>query len=458
MIGRQGHLAAAEGREPGDARRPDRLCRPRAGPGRAAPTIPGRGPVPPARRGAGAGRPARAGVGAGRRRASPARRRRVVGRTTVGAADHLPGTRASAVAAGAVRRESAISAWLPIVYGCDKTCTYCIVPFSRGPERSRPVRRRSSTRRGRSPPPATARSRSSARTSTRTATTCRPSRGSPTSTRIAGPAASWTFTAGPDLAALIRAIDGIRTADGVPAIARLRFVTSHPWDLSDRLIAAMAECPSVCAHLHLPVQSGDDAVLRRMGRQYTVEHYLERLARIREAVPGIAISTDVIVGFCGETDAQFRSTLAPPRDRPLRPGLRSGVLRATRHAGDPSRRRRPACGEAGAAERAAGAPGGDRARAEPCLGRARGRGARRHGDAAATSRPRRGRARTGDAPRRAGAGSARLGSEPPEQARPSRGRRGARRPARDGPDRARGPLRAPRSRWSPRDRPRRRSS
>jgi tRNA-2-methylthio-N6-dimethylallyladenosine synthase len=86
-------------------------------------------------------------------------------------------------------------------------------------------------------------------------------------------------------------------------------VTSHPWDLSDRLIAAMAECPSLCAHLHLPVQSGDDGVLRRMGRQYTIEHYLERLDRIREAVPGIAISTDVIVGFCGETDAQFRSTL-----------------------------------------------------------------------------------------------------------------------------------------------------
>jgi len=67
----------------------------------------------------------------------------------------------------------------------------------------------------------------------------------------------------PDLAELIRAIDAIRTADGVPAIPRLRFVTSHPWDLSDRLIAAMAECPSICTHLHLPVQSGDDAVLRR---------------------------------------------------------------------------------------------------------------------------------------------------------------------------------------------------
>ena len=113
----------------------------------------------------------------------------------------------------------------------------------------------------------------------------------------------------PDLAELIRAIDGLRTADGLPAISRLRFVTSHPWDLSDRLIAAMAACPSVCEHLHLPVQSGDDAVLRRMGRQYTIEHYLERLASIRESVPGIAISTDVIVGFCGETEAQFEATL-----------------------------------------------------------------------------------------------------------------------------------------------------
>ena len=114
----------------------------------------------------------------------------------------------------------------------------------------------------------------------------------------------------PDLAELIRAIDGLRAPDGRPALGRLRFVTSHPWDLSDRLIAALAGCASVCEHLHLPVQSGSDAVLRRMGRQYTVEHYRERLTRIREAVPEIAISTDVIVGFCGETEVQFEETLA----------------------------------------------------------------------------------------------------------------------------------------------------
>jgi tRNA-2-methylthio-N6-dimethylallyladenosine synthase len=113
----------------------------------------------------------------------------------------------------------------------------------------------------------------------------------------------------PDLAELIRAIDGLRTADGAPAIPRLRFVTSHPWDLSDRLIDAMRDCPSMCEALHLPVQSGSDAMLRRMGRQYTIAHYLERLARIREAVPGIALSTDVIVGFCGETEPEYEATL-----------------------------------------------------------------------------------------------------------------------------------------------------
>jgi tRNA-2-methylthio-N6-dimethylallyladenosine synthase len=232
----------------------------------------------------------------------------VVGRHVVGAADHLAGTRASAVATGAVRRESAIAAWLPIVYGCDKTCTYCIVPFSRGPERSRPF------------DDVIEEARALAAAGYREVTLLGQNVNSyghdlPTDPRFKEVDTDrWAgrrldLHGRPDLAALIRAIDGIRTADGVPAISRLRFVTSHPWDLSDRLIAAMAECPSVCEHLHLPVQSGDDAVLKRMGRQYTIEHYLERLARIRQAVPGIAISTDVIVGFCGETEAQFEATL-----------------------------------------------------------------------------------------------------------------------------------------------------
>jgi tRNA-2-methylthio-N6-dimethylallyladenosine synthase len=232
----------------------------------------------------------------------------VVGRATVGAADHLPATRAVAVAGGAVARESAITAWLPIVYGCDKTCTYCIVPFSRGPERSRPFDE------------IVAEARSLAAAGYREVTLL----GQNVNSYGHDLAPDARFAAidterrvgrrldlhgRPDLAALIRAIDAIRTSDGVPAIPRLRFVTSHPWDLSDRLVEAMAACPSICAHLHLPVQSGADAVLHRMGRQYTIEHYLERLDRIRAAVPDIAISTDVIVGFCGETDDQFAATL-----------------------------------------------------------------------------------------------------------------------------------------------------
>jgi tRNA-2-methylthio-N6-dimethylallyladenosine synthase len=232
----------------------------------------------------------------------------VVGHTAVGVADHLAGTRAAAVEGGAVHRSSAVSAWLPIIYGCDKTCTYCIVPFSRGPERSRPFDE------------IVDEARSIAAGGFREVTLLGQNVnsyghdlapearfGHVTTERWAG--RRLDLGSRPDLAELIRAIDGLRTSDGSPAIPRLRFITSHPWDLSDRLIAAMADCPSVCEALHLPVQSGDDAMLRRMGRQYSIEHYFERLERIREAVPEIAISTDVIVGFCGETEAQFESTL-----------------------------------------------------------------------------------------------------------------------------------------------------
>lgn len=232
----------------------------------------------------------------------------VVGRTAVGVADHLAGTRAAAVAGGAVHRSSAVSAWLPIIYGCDKTCSYCIVPFSRGPERSRPFDE------------IVDEARAIAAGGFREVTLLGQNVnsyghdlapearfGHVRTERWAG--RRLDLGSRPDLAELIRAIDGLRTADGSHAIPRLRFITSHPWDLSDRLIQAMADCPSLCEALHLPVQSGDDAVLRRMGRQYSIEHYLERLWRIREAVPQIAISTDVIVGFCGETEAQFESTL-----------------------------------------------------------------------------------------------------------------------------------------------------
>ena len=232
----------------------------------------------------------------------------VVGRTVVGVADHLSGTRAAAVASGAVHRQSAVSAWLPIIYGCDKTCTYCIVPFSRGPERSRPFDEIVDEARAIAAQGFKEVSLLGQNVNSYGHDLAPEARfGHVRTERWAG--RRLDLGSRPDLAELIRAIDGLRTADGSNAIPRLRFITSHPWDLSDRLIEAMADCPSVCEALHLPVQSGDDGVLRRMGRQYTIEHYSERLARIRDAVPDIAISTDVIVGFCGETEDQFQSTL-----------------------------------------------------------------------------------------------------------------------------------------------------
>ncbi len=223
-------------------------------------------------------------------------------------AAHLVWARADAIAGGAVLRGSAISAWLPIIYGCDKTCTYCIVPFSRGPERSRPFDE------------IVDEARALASAGYREVTLLGQnvnSYGHDLSPEERFGHVRTERTVGrrqdrearPDLAELIRAVDGLRGVDGAPLIPRLRFVTSHPWDLSDRLIEAMAACPSMCESLHLPVQSGSNTMLRRMGRQYTVDHYLERLARIREAVPGISLSTDVIVGFCGETDAEYEATI-----------------------------------------------------------------------------------------------------------------------------------------------------
>ena len=155
----------------------------------------------------------------------------VVHRTTVGVADGLPATRATAVETGTVARGSAISAWLPIIYGCDKTCTYCIVPFSRGPERSRPFDE------------IVEEARSLAAAGYHEVTLLGQNVNSyghdlaPEARFGHVDEARWAghrldLHGRPDLAELLRAIDGLRTADGRPAIGRLRFVTSHPWDLS----------------------------------------------------------------------------------------------------------------------------------------------------------------------------------------------------------------------------------
>ncbi|MGH9023648.1 MAG: MiaB/RimO family radical SAM methylthiotransferase, partial [Acidimicrobiia bacterium] len=101
----------------------------------------------------------------------------------------------------------------------------------------------------------------------------------------------------------------LRAIDEVPGIRRIRFTSPHPKDLRQETIAAMAKCRSVCEHLHLPLQSGSDSVLARMHRGYTARRYLERLAAARAAIPDLAVTTDLIVGFPGETDAEFAETL-----------------------------------------------------------------------------------------------------------------------------------------------------
>jgi tRNA-2-methylthio-N6-dimethylallyladenosine synthase len=223
-------------------------------------------------------------------------------------ADGLPAARAEAVEAGRIARSGGARAWLPIIYGCDKTCTYCIVPFARGPERSRPF------------DDVLAEAKALAAGGCLEITLLGQNVNSyghdlppdPRFHDVVGQRSLGRRQARdgrPDFASLLRAIDGIRGADGRAAVPRLRFVTSHPWDLTDRLVAAMAECASVCEHLHLPVQSGADEVLQRMGRQYRVDAYLDLVSRLRAAVPGISLSTDVIVGFCGESEAAFEATL-----------------------------------------------------------------------------------------------------------------------------------------------------
>jgi tRNA-2-methylthio-N6-dimethylallyladenosine synthase len=101
----------------------------------------------------------------------------------------------------------------------------------------------------------------------------------------------------------------VRRLAALPGLARLRFATSHPKDLSDELIAAFGELPALCEHLHLPVQSGSNRILKAMNRRYTREHYLERVAGLKKACPELSLSTDLIVGFPGETEQDFQETL-----------------------------------------------------------------------------------------------------------------------------------------------------
>jgi tRNA-2-methylthio-N6-dimethylallyladenosine synthase len=176
-------------------------------------------------------------------------------------------------------RASAASAWITVQRGCDYRCTFCIVPMTRGPERSR-------------------RLADVVREAARLA-----ERGVSEVTLL-GQTVNSYHDGEHDFADLLRAVGA------VPGVRRLRFTSPHPNDFSDRVVAAMAEVDAVCEHVHLPAQSGSSAVLRRMLRRYSREEYLRLVERLRAAVPDLALTTDLIVGFPGETEADFGATVA----------------------------------------------------------------------------------------------------------------------------------------------------
>jgi len=178
-----------------------------------------------------------------------------------------------------VAREGGVRAWITAMRGCDRFCTFCIVPYVRGRERSLPG------------PVLLAQVRALAAAGVREVV-------------FLGQTVNAYHDGTWDFAELLR-----QTAT-VPGILRIRFTSPHPSDMSARVIEAMAECPAVAPQLHLPVQSGSDRVLGRMGREYTRAEYEDLVARLRARVPGLALSTDVIVGFPGEDEDDFASTEA----------------------------------------------------------------------------------------------------------------------------------------------------
>ncbi|MFW5708595.1 MAG: tRNA (N6-isopentenyl adenosine(37)-C2)-methylthiotransferase MiaB [Chloroflexota bacterium] len=178
---------------------------------------------------------------------------------------------------------SLISAHVPVVYGCSHACSFCIIPFRRGVERSRSVGE------------IVAHVRSLAMQGVKEVT-------------LLGQIVDRygkDIPDGPDLADLLRIVHDVAEETG---LARIRFLTSHPNWMTDKLLDTVAELPRVMPHIEVPVQAGNDEVLERMKRGYTNQQYRDLVARIRDRIPNVAINTDIIVGFCGETDVQFMDT------------------------------------------------------------------------------------------------------------------------------------------------------
>ena len=210
-----------------------------------------------------------------------------------------------------VRREAAHSAWVTIQIGCDNSCTFCIVPAVRGPEISRPFGElveevRALAAEGVSEVTLLGQNVNSyGRDLALSRRGSASSNGAPAGDDGWWCGSSWLL----DRRARPLFADLLRAAGEIDGIRRVRFTSPHPKDLRPETIAAMAEVPAVCEHLHLPLQSGSDAVLRAMQRGYTAERYLQRLRAAREAVGDLAVSTDIIVGFPGETEHDFEQTL-----------------------------------------------------------------------------------------------------------------------------------------------------
>jgi tRNA-2-methylthio-N6-dimethylallyladenosine synthase len=173
-----------------------------------------------------------------------------------------------------------VSAHVPVVYGCSHACTFCIIPYRRGVERSRPVGE------------IVAEARSLAKQGVKEIT-------------LLGQIVDRygkDIADGPDLAGLLRIVSGV---DG---LERIRFLTSHPNWMTDDLLDAVGDLPKVMPHIEVPVQAGDNEVLANMQRGYKREDYADLVGKIRARIPGVSIATDIIVGFPGETEAQFRQT------------------------------------------------------------------------------------------------------------------------------------------------------
>jgi len=180
------------------------------------------------------------------------------------------------------RRADPVRAWVTIIEGCNEYCSFCVVPYTRGQERMRPKAE------------ILAEVRHAAATGRR-------------EVQLLGQIVNHYEAPDDEACDFAGLLEAVATVEGID---RIRFASPHPRHVTDRLIAAIRDIPQVCKHLHLPVQSGSTDVLRAMRRRYSRESYLDIVDRVREAVPEIALSTDMIVGFPGETASQFDETLS----------------------------------------------------------------------------------------------------------------------------------------------------